>query len=212
MTRYAYACAAIEAQALGVRERFCSGFCVWITPVFLTPFVKKKRLAGASVSIPRGVAGVCSGVVSVPAFGLDHACLFDAFRQKEAACGNFRFYSAHRAAGVERSHGVLRSLAAAGLFELFTLFVPAARERGLTVWRFLVIAYLFGVVMLSAGNTLGLRAPNPRQRAIGSLDSPQLRQVGLVLIPTYQKAARLNCRTAFATLGYSGDLPSSNLK
>ena len=49
------------------------------------------------------------------------------------------------------------------------------RRRGNGGWRrnaLFFIAYLFGFGMLSAGSTMGLRAPNPRQRAIGSLDSP----------------------------------------
>ena len=47
-------------------------------------------------------------------------------------------------------------------------------ERG---WRLSVSALLrnhIGFAMFSAGSTLGLRAPNLRQRAIGSLDSLHL--------------------------------------
>ena len=67
---------------------------------------------------------------------LSHACLFDAFRQKETACDVLRFYSAHRAAGVERSHGVLRSLAAAGSLVAARFFVRRRGNEGLTARRF----------------------------------------------------------------------------
>ena len=103
--------------------------------------------------------------------GLAHACLFDASRQKESACGIFRSFSAHRAAGVERSQEFLRSSVAVRSLERVR-FCSGGAGGGAGGAVLFLIAYLFGLVMLSAGSTMGLRAPNPRQRAIGSLDSP----------------------------------------
>ena len=67
------------------------------------------------------------GAVLFGLLGSSHACLFDALSQKEAACGIIRFYSAHRAAGVERSHEFLRSLAVICLFMAVRSFF---RRRG----------------------------------------------------------------------------------
>ena len=122
---------------------------------------------------------MCCAGVPIPAFYARLTPVFLSCRQKESACGSFRFYSAHRAAGVVRSHVLLWSSAAVGSLERVRFLFRRRGNEGLAACRFFLIARHIGFAVFSAGSTLGLRAPNPRQRAIGSLDSPQLRQVGL---------------------------------
>ena len=61
-----------------------------------------------------------------------------------------------------------------------------------------------GFVMLSAGSTLGLRAPNLRQRAIGSLDSLHLgRDVGALYAAKGTRVQRrLECLAFVSRLSY----------
>ena len=140
-----------------------------------------------------------------------YACLFDASRQKETACGILRFYSAHRAAGVERSHGILRSSAVAGLLVAVRFFVRRRGNDGLTVWRFCLLHGILALLSFPQGVRWGC-APQTRAKeplALWTLLS--CGRLGYQKLKTYQKAARHNHHTAFIKLGYYGDLPDSDL-
>ena len=119
----------------------------------------------------RGLRFYCGVLPSV------HACLFSFVRKKETACDILRFYSAGSRSPFVRSRSALRLSALAGSLRACAFIygdpdgLPENGERG---WRRGFCALLrrrIGLDMLSAGSTLGLRAPNLRQRVFDSLDS-----------------------------------------
>ena len=123
----------------------------------------------------RGLQFYCGVLPSV------HACLFSFVRKKETACGVLRFYSAGRDrlrafSQCRCSYLPLWVHFGFGCFLWRSRRVTGVRRTGIRDRRRGLCAFLrkhIGLVMLSAGSTLGLRAPNLRQRVFDSLDSPQ---------------------------------------
>ena len=109
-----------------------------------------------------------------------HACLFSFVRKKETACDALRSYSAGSRSPFARSRGVGAVICLCWFTSGLAVSLWRSRrgagdvrdgERG---WRRGACASLrnrIGLVSLSVGRTLGLRAPNLRQRVFDSLDS-----------------------------------------
>ena len=105
-------------------------------------------------------------------FAFVHACLFPLSGKKEAACGILRSYSAGSRSPLVRSRCVSAVICLCGftsglcvsLWRSRRVTGDARNERtGLRVWRRGLCASLrghIGLAMLSAGSTLGLRAPD----------------------------------------------------
>ena len=104
-------------------------------------------------------------------FASVHACLFSFVRKKETACDTLRSYSAGSRSPFVRSRSALRLSALVGLLRVWLFIcgdldgVPRTlgTENGERGWRRGLCASLrsrIGTVMLSAGSTLGLRAPD----------------------------------------------------
>ena len=103
-----------------------------------------------------------------------HACSFSFVRKKETACGVLRFYSAGRDRLRAFSQCRCSYLPLWVHFGVWMFFlwrsrrVTGVRRTGIRGQRRGLCAFLrkhIGLVMLSAGSTLGLRAPNLRQRS-----------------------------------------------
>ena len=102
-------------------------------------------------------------------FAFDHACLFSFVRKREAACGMLRFYSARVGIAISAFSNVVRlSNFVGSLLDCPFLYgdpdgvrrdaetrgtESAARQNAL-------LREPLGLAMLSAGSTLGLRAPD----------------------------------------------------
>ena len=113
-------------------------------------------------------------------FAFVHACFFSFVRKKETACDALRSYSAGSRSPLVRSRGVGAVICLCGFTSGLCVFLWRSRRvtgrrgtRGTGRRRGLCASLRgrIGLDMLSAGSTLGLRAPNLRQRVFDSLDS-----------------------------------------
>ena len=159
--------------------------------------VKKNRLLKCCVSILRGVGRCLWRLRFYSGFYVRITpLLFDAFRQKEAACGILRFYSAHRVAGVERSQEFLRSSVTVHSLERVRFL---HRRRGNGSWRcgaFCLLHISLALLCFPRGERWGC-APQtaPKSHWLSGLSS-RCGGLGYHKLKTLQKATRLNSRTA----------------
>ena len=167
---------AVSSRLLFVRScRYCVFVCHvgmlgWCAAMrFLSP-----RLGFGLCRCLRFCRGVCPRFVFVLAalsrcLPSVHACLFSFVRKKETACGMLRSYSAGSRSPFVRSRGALRLSAFVGSLRVWAFLYGdldgvtgdagnggRGRRRGLCA----LLRGRIGLAVLSAGSTLGLRAPD----------------------------------------------------
>ena len=162
-----------------------TAFCHRFMPSFA---FLSRRFVSARVRHCCSVAALCLGAYPALRFcrgALPRFTPAVCLAPNRTACGILRSYSAGSRSPFVRSRGALRLSALAGSLRVCAFLYgdldgvigdAGNEERGTGErgWRRGLCALLrnrISIVVLSAGSTLGLRAPNLRQRVFDSLDS-----------------------------------------